>query len=209
MDDTRTCAQQIVFCLLPCVLFAVLFILIIALGAFRFRNAMAQDASNTSSLAAATRLDMWNQFRGPNGCGVADACRPPVVLDPQQPTWVIDVPPGHSSPVLSKQLIVLTAVDGDRLVTLAFRKQAGELAWRRVAPQVALEKQHEANSPAASTPCIDERACVCVLWVLWFALLRPPRSGAMEQGYPHTEKPVRDVDIADSVWRHADSGAGQ
>lgn len=97
----------------------------------------------------------WNQFRGPNGSGVARDCRPPVAIDARKATWAIDVPPGHSSPVLSRQLIVLTTVEDDRLATLAFAKQSGELVWRKAAPAAPIEKVHEASSPAASTPAID------------------------------------------------------
>jgi len=101
-------------------------------------------------------IDLWNQFRGPNGSGVAKDCQPPVVIDAETATWKVDVPPGHSSPVLSRQLVFLTAVEGDRLITLAFKRETGELAWRKEAPKVPLEKVHKASSPAASTPSIDE-----------------------------------------------------
>ncbi len=84
-----------------------------------------------ASLQAEQRSSTWNQFRGPNGSGVAVDCRPPVLLDAEQATWQVDVPPGHSSPVLSRQLVLLTAVEGERLVTLAYRRQTGELACAR------------------------------------------------------------------------------
>lgn len=98
----------------------------------------------------------WSQFRGPNGSGLANDCRPPLVMDAGKASWKIGVPPGHSSPVLSHALIILTALDGDRLVTLAFKKQTGELAWRKEAPSVPIARVHRANTPAASTPCVDE-----------------------------------------------------
>ena len=107
-------------------------------------------------LRAESDSSTWNQFRGPNGSGVADDCRPPVMIHAEKATWKIDVPPGHSSPVLSRQLVLLTAVESDRLVTLAFKKRTGGLAWRKEAPKVPIEKVHEAGSPAASTPCIDD-----------------------------------------------------
>ena len=81
-------------------------------------------------LGAEPNSSTWSQFRGPGGSGVAGDCQPPVVIDAEQATWNVDVPPGHSSPVLSRQLVVLTAVEGGRLVALAFKKQTGELAWR-------------------------------------------------------------------------------
>jgi outer membrane protein assembly factor BamB len=109
-----------------------------------------------SPLQAEPDSSAWSQFRGPNGSGVATDCQPPVAIDAQKATWKVAVPAGHSSPVLSRRLVILTAVEGDRLITLAFNKQNGGLAWRRKAPKVPIEKVHEANSPAASTPAIDD-----------------------------------------------------
>ncbi|MCX5677126.1 MAG: PQQ-binding-like beta-propeller repeat protein, partial [Planctomycetota bacterium] len=43
-----------------------------------------------------------------------------------------------------------------RLVTLAFDTASGNRLWRREAPGVPLDKVHEANSPAASTPLADD-----------------------------------------------------
>ena len=98
----------------------------------------------------------WNQFRGPNGSGVALACRPPVKLDAGNVAWKTPVPPGLSSPVLAGNRIFLTAVEDGRLVTLAFDTASGKPAWRREAPKVPVEKVHEVNSPAASTPLADD-----------------------------------------------------
>ena len=113
-------------------------------------------------LWAESHSSTWSQFRGPNGSGVANDCQPPVVIDAENATWKIDVPPGHSSPVLSRQLVFLTAVEGARLVTLAFKKQDGELVWRKEAPETPMEEVHEASSPASSTLCIDDdRVYVC------------------------------------------------
>lgn len=97
----------------------------------------------------------WNQFRGPNGSGVADQCRPPVEFGSDSLAWNTPLPSGYSSPVLSEDRVFLTATDGGRLVTLALDKASGEIVWRREAPQTPLEKVHETGSPAASTPCID------------------------------------------------------
>jgi len=113
-------------------------------------------ALQVSPLQSQPTSTAWSQFRGPGGSGVACDCRPPVVIDVEKATWKIDVPQGHSSPVLSDRFVLLTAVEGDRLVTLAFKKQTGELAWRKEAPEVPLERVHEASSPAAPTPAVDE-----------------------------------------------------
>ena len=85
------------------------------------------------------RVDVWNQFRGPNGSGVALGSQPPVKIDSAKPTWKTLVPIGHSSPVLSNDHIFLTGIDEGRLVTLAYEKATGKLAWRRKAPEVKME----------------------------------------------------------------------
>ena len=105
---------------------------------------------------ARAEVDSWNQFRGPNGSGVARACQPPVRLDAGRVAWKTPVPPGLSSPVLAGNRIFLTAVEDGRLVTLAFDTASGKRAWRREAPEVPVEKVHEANSPASSTPQVDD-----------------------------------------------------
>jgi len=102
------------------------------------------------------RVDVWNQFRGPNGSGLAVGSQPPVKIDSAKPTWKAAAPIGHSSPVLSNDRIFITGIDEGRLVTLAYEKATGKLAWRRKAPEVVLEKAHKASSQAAPTPVVDK-----------------------------------------------------
>ncbi len=100
----------------------------------------------------------WNQFRGPNGSGVAPTGQPPLKIEPSQLAWKAPLAAGQSSPVIQGNLLVITAIeDGKQLVTLAFDKRSGEQLWRRLAPKCAVEKVHETSSPAASTPCMDEK----------------------------------------------------
>jgi outer membrane protein assembly factor BamB len=98
----------------------------------------------------------WNQFRGPGGSGVLRAARPPVRIEAACLAWKTPIPPGHSSPVLSQNMIFLTAVEKDRLVTLAFDTATGQQVWRQEAPRVPLEKAHPTSSPAAPTPYADD-----------------------------------------------------
>ncbi len=107
-------------------------------------------------LVRAESSDAWNQLRGPNGSGVATDSRPPTKIDPKKAAWQVPVPSGLSSPALSEHRIFLTALDGGRLVTLAFDKATGKRLWRREAPKVTLEKVHQANGPATPTPLVDE-----------------------------------------------------
>ena len=79
--------------------------------------------------------DGWNQFRGANGAGVAKDGRPPVELDDARLVWKIALPPGLSSPVLSRKRVFLTGLAKGRLVTLAVDKADGKIAWERQAPK--------------------------------------------------------------------------
>lgn len=99
--------------------------------------------------------DSWNQFRGPNGSGVARESRPPTMISPDHPTWQSPVPPGLSSPVVAGNRVFLTALEDGRLVTLAIDASTGKPLWRREAPTTTLENVHRTSSPAASTPLVD------------------------------------------------------
>ncbi len=109
-----------------------------------------------ATLLCASEVDSWNQFRGSGGTGVARVCRPPVKLDDGQLVWKVPVPQGLSSPVLAGKRIILTALENERLVTLAFDAATGKRAWRKETPKVPIEKVHKTSSPAASTPLADD-----------------------------------------------------
>ena len=101
--------------------------------------------------------NQWSRLRGSNGSGVAEGSKPPIKLDINNPTWKTPVSTGHSSPILSNNLIFLTGTENGQLTTYAFRKKNGELAWQSKLPKVNLERVHQANSPAASTPISDNK----------------------------------------------------
>ncbi|HXS02293.1 MAG TPA: hypothetical protein VN724_17100, partial [Pyrinomonadaceae bacterium] len=56
--------------------------------------------------------DDWSQFRGPNGTGVSETKGLPTEFGPtKNVVWKTTLPPGHSSPVLTRDRIFLTAHD--------------------------------------------------------------------------------------------------
>ena len=111
----------------------------------------------TCSVSAQTESVHWNQFRGPNGAGTAAGFKPPLKIVADQAAWKTPLPPGKSSPVLWRDRVFLTGLEGDRLTTLALDANSGKILWKRLAPEVPLERVHRANSVAASTPCVDEK----------------------------------------------------
>ena len=103
----------------------------------------------------------WNQFRGPNGQGVAQADRIPVHFSPEANVlWKTVVPAGHSSPVIWNHRIFLTASEPahkEQLMTLAIDREGGEILWRQVVHAKTTTRFHPMNHPASSTPAADER----------------------------------------------------
>lgn len=106
--------------------------------------------------AVASGSEGWSQFRGPGGSGVAEDSRPPIEIGPDSLAWKAPLPSGLSSPVLAGNRIFLTALDGGRLVTIAIDRKSGRELWRRMAPEVALEKVHKANTPTSPSALTDK-----------------------------------------------------
>ncbi len=99
--------------------------------------------------------ESWNQFRGPNGSGVAANANPPTEIHRGTATWVTPLPAGKSSPILWTGKALVTAIEEGRLVTIAISVESGVVLWKRRAPEVSLAKVYPSNSVASSTPCVD------------------------------------------------------
>ena len=57
----------------------------------------------------------WPQFRGPNGSGVATSTGLPEVFGPEKNVvWKTPLPPGHSSPVLTRDRVFVTAYSKEK-----------------------------------------------------------------------------------------------
>src|SRR5205823_8740011 len=119
--------------------------------------ALAMFAMFTAVGLSADQPLAWPQFRGPGGSGVAEGQRPPVELGPDKNVaWKVPVPSGLSSPIVAGDKLVLTAFEGGKLYTIAYRRADGAEAWRREAPAREIELYHKVEgSPAASTPATD------------------------------------------------------
>ena len=71
----------------------------------------------------------WERFRGPNGQGIAAAgAKPPVEFGPDvNVRWRADVAKGVSSPIVTGDRILLTAVEKGGLVTLCLNARDGKM----------------------------------------------------------------------------------
>ena len=98
----------------------------------------------------------WPQFRGPSGLGVVQTSNLPERFGLQENLiWKVSLPPGHSSPVLSRDHIFVTAYEGKKLLTISLDRATGKVLWRRQAPRPREESFQSTHGPASSTPVTD------------------------------------------------------
>ena len=97
----------------------------------------------------------WTQFRGPNGTGLADGTALPEIR-PGAEAWRVAMPPGHSSPVVARGHVYLTAFEGEKLLTIALDAKTGKELWRRQPPRDRKEHLDNRNSPASPSPVADK-----------------------------------------------------
>jgi len=98
----------------------------------------------------------WSRFRGPNGLGVAEEAPLPDSIGPDvNVAWKTDLPMGKSSPALTEDRIFLTAHEGEKLFTLGLDRATGKILWKQQAPDRRLEKMHQLNDEASSSPVSD------------------------------------------------------
>ena len=98
----------------------------------------------------------WPRFRGPDGSGVADGGGVPLSFGPtNRVLWQLEVPAGHSSPVIWDNLLCLTGCDQNRLWVCGIDRAKGRLVWRQPAPATPLERTSSLGGPACSTPVTD------------------------------------------------------
>ena len=99
----------------------------------------------------------WTRFRGPNGSGHADGSSFPTEFGKEKNLlWRLPLPPGHSSPILWKDRIYLTAFRGDALFTMAVDRESGKLLWERQAPETKTRILDKRNNPASPSPALEE-----------------------------------------------------
>ncbi|MCU1264894.1 MAG: PQQ-like domain protein [Acidobacteria bacterium] len=113
--------------------------------------------SRVSNVATA---EEWSQFRGPNGSGVSATSGLPVNFGPKQNVmWKTELPPGHSSPVLTRDRIFITAhgkeKENYKLLVICLDRPTGKILWQREVPRVHGGRLQLVNGPASPSPVTD------------------------------------------------------
>ena len=117
---------------------------------------MATICACNSTVSQAEVSPQWPQFRGPGSRGVAEAAKPPVQFGSETNLlWKVEVPAGHSSPIVVDDRIVFNGAEGKALLTCAVDRKTGRPLWRMEVTVDKLEKFHEVNSAAPCTPVTD------------------------------------------------------
>ena len=102
----------------------------------------------------------WAQFRGPNGSGVSATTGLPTEFGPNKNVvWKTELPPGHSSPVLTRDRIFVTAhsneKDNHKLFVICLDRETGKLLWQREVPRSLVGRLQNVNGPASPSPVTD------------------------------------------------------
>ncbi|HYV04161.1 MAG TPA: PQQ-binding-like beta-propeller repeat protein [Blastocatellia bacterium] len=114
----------------------------------------------TSFALSTVTAEDWTQFRGPNGTGVSATTGLPTEFGPEKNVfWKTPLPPGHSSPVLTRNRIFLTAhskdKDNHKLFVICLDRQTGKLLWQREVPRSREGRLQNVNGPASPSPVTD------------------------------------------------------
>jgi outer membrane protein assembly factor BamB len=127
--------------------------------------------------ATGASAEDWPQFRGPNGSGVSASTGLPEVFGPEKNVvWKTPLPPGHSSPVLTRDRVFVTAYveekaigsqqpaggtkgnargKNHKLLIICLDRQTGKLLWQREVPRARAGRLENVNNPASPSPVTD------------------------------------------------------
>ena len=114
------------------------------------------------TVATAAQPESWPQFRGANAAGTVAVEHPlPEEIGPEQNViWKVELPAGHSSPIVYGDQIFVTAARkvGEKeaqLLTIGLDRKTGKVQWEALAPHDRLEDIHRIGSYAQPSPATD------------------------------------------------------
>jgi hypothetical protein len=111
-------------------------------------------------VASATSMTFgqeWSQFRGGQLQGAYEKGKAPAMLEDSNLKWSVDLPKGHSSPVVRQDKVFVTSADKDSntVTTHCFSLETGTPLWHASEKVDEWERIHDFNSHATPTCCCD------------------------------------------------------
>jgi outer membrane protein assembly factor BamB len=111
------------------------------------------------ALAGSSAAEEWPGWRGPRGDGTATETGLPVRWSVDENVrWKVALPgAGHSSPVIWADRVFITSCREEKKerLLLCYDRHDGKLLWERVVLTAPLERKHQFNTYASSTPVTD------------------------------------------------------
>jgi outer membrane protein assembly factor BamB len=107
---------------------------------------------------APASAESWPGWRGPRADGTSLDKNVPLNWDPSNAAWKTEIPgQGHASPIVLGNLVcTATALpETQERSLLCLDRGSGKILWQKTVVQGPLEKKHEENSYASSTPTTD------------------------------------------------------
>ncbi len=118
-------------------------------------------ASTCAQVPATSSAEDWPQWRGPRGDGTSVEQGIPTRWNGPQGqniAWKVEISgKGHASPVVSGNHIFVVSCREDRheRILSCLDRRSGRILWQSVALVSPLERKHDLNSCASSTPAAD------------------------------------------------------
>ena len=113
-------------------------------------------ASTVDRCAVPASSEPWSRFRGPNGSGIVTGTGYPVEFGPtKNVVWKRSFPAGKSSPVLTKDRILLTADEGNKLQVISIDRTTGKTVWDCSLAPARREYKNPLNHGASSSAATD------------------------------------------------------
>ncbi len=100
----------------------------------------------------------WPRFRGENNAGVVESANIPAQWSPEDILWRIELPGiGHGSMAVAGERIFLLCAEekSSKRIPVCINAKNGEVLWSKEYDTEKF-KGHRFNSPASTTPALDE-----------------------------------------------------
>lgn len=110
-------------------------------------------------LTSTARGENWPGWRGPRGDGSSQEPNVPVHWsDTENIAWKVSLPfSGHASPIVWEDRIFVVGTDAaeENRMLMSLDRKTGALLWKKPVCHAPLERIHQLNSHASSTPATD------------------------------------------------------